>query len=495
MQAHLVILMDTQVYDGAEHRYVDLPITDVMQMMGRACRPLQDTSGKCNIFCHAPKKDFYKKFLYEPFPVESHLDHYLHDHLNAEVITKRVETVQDAVDYLTWSFYYRRLTQNPNYYNLQGATHRHVSDHLSELVETVLDDLAQSKCITVEDETDVSSLNLGMIAGFYYLRYTTVELFSNALNEKVKLRELLEILSTATEFEKITVRQKEDKALEKLSHHLPLKLSSADFNHSATKTNVLLQAHFSRVPLAAAVAGDLASILPDANRLLQAIVDVISSSRWLAPALAAMELAQMVTMGMWNSDPALMQVPHIDKPLALKCQKQGIKSVADLLEMEDEDRSALLALTPAQMSDVARFANAYPDVGFKFKIADEKVKAGAKVTVNVELEKSPGEDEEDFEEGVTTLVAPRYPLPKAEGFWVVLGNTITNELLVIKRVTLKNKVTPVKLELMAPTKVGQHSLKLFLMCDGWIGADQEYGVELDVQENDRMSDNADEESD
>jgi len=52
------------------------------------------TSGKCTIFCPGPKKEFYKKFLYEPFPVESHLDQYLADHLNAEIITRRVETVQ-----------------------------------------------------------------------------------------------------------------------------------------------------------------------------------------------------------------------------------------------------------------------------------------------------------------------------------------------------------------------------------------------------------------
>jgi hypothetical protein len=39
----------------------------------------------------------------------------------------------------------RRLTQNPNYYNLHGTSHRHLSDHLSDLVENTLNDLANSK--------------------------------------------------------------------------------------------------------------------------------------------------------------------------------------------------------------------------------------------------------------------------------------------------------------------------------------------------------------
>lgn len=52
---------------------MDFPITDVLQMMGRAGRPQFDRQGVAVIMVHDPKKSFYKKFLYEPFPVESSL--------------------------------------------------------------------------------------------------------------------------------------------------------------------------------------------------------------------------------------------------------------------------------------------------------------------------------------------------------------------------------------------------------------------------------------
>lgn len=70
-------------------------------------------------------------------------------------------------DILTWTYFYRRMTQNPNYYNLHNVSHQHLSDHLSEMVENTLSDLVNSKCISIEDEMDVSALNLGMIAAYY----------------------------------------------------------------------------------------------------------------------------------------------------------------------------------------------------------------------------------------------------------------------------------------------------------------------------------------
>ena len=43
--AHLVGIKGTEYYDAATSRYVDFPITDVLQMMGRAGRPQFDDDG------------------------------------------------------------------------------------------------------------------------------------------------------------------------------------------------------------------------------------------------------------------------------------------------------------------------------------------------------------------------------------------------------------------------------------------------------------------
>ena len=101
---------------------------------------------------------------------------------------------------------------------LAGVTHRHLSDHMSELVETTLNDLEQSKCISIEEDIDTSPLNLGMIAAYYYINYTTIELFSMSLNAKTKTKGLVEIISNAAEYEGILIRHNEDSLLKQVCH-------------------------------------------------------------------------------------------------------------------------------------------------------------------------------------------------------------------------------------------------------------------------------------
>ncbi|KAI8816428.1 Sec63 Brl domain-containing protein [Fimicolochytrium jonesii] len=499
LRSHLVVIMGTQYYEGKEHRYADSPITDVLQMMGRATRPTLGESGRCVLMCQGVKKDFYKKFLYEALPVESHLDHFLHDHFNAEIVTKTIENKQDAVDYLTWTFLYRRMSLNPNYYNLQGVTHRHLSDHLSDLVETTLEELATSKCIAVEDE-DVSPLNLGMIAAYYYINYVTIEVFSMSLNAKTKIRGLLQIVAAAAEFENVPIRHHEDQVLKRIYDRVPVKVDTPNFNDPHFKTNILLQAHFSRVGLPADLESDQKAVLAKAVRLIHACVDVISSNGWLAPCMAAMDLCQMVVQAMWDRDSALRQVPHFTNDIIKRLNALGVEGVFDIMEMEDDAREKALQLKPQQMADVAKFVNRYPNIDVAFKVDVTAVRQGEPVTVKVTLEREVDEDEDAMSSsGAPTalgpVIAPFYPVTKDEGWWLVVGDVADKTLLAIKRVTIQKRAT-VAVEFAAPEhKTGKLDCALYFMCDSYVGVDQEYAFEVQVEEGAEGSSSDEEEDD
>lgn len=488
LSAHLVVVMGTQYYDGRENAHTDYPVTDLLQMMGHASRPLVDNSGKCVILCHAPRKEYYKKFLYEAFPVESHLHHYLHDNINAEVVVGVIQNKQDAVDYLTWTFMYRRLTQNPNYYNLQGVSHRHLSDHLSELVENTLSDLEASKCVAIEDDFLLSPLNLGMIASYYYISYTTIERFSSSLTSKTKLKGLLEILASASEYEQLPIRPGEEELIRRLINHQRFSFENPKYTDPNVKANALLQAHFSRQTIGGNLASDQQEVLINATRLLQAIVDVISSNGWLSLALLAMEVSQMVTQGIWERDSMLLQLPHFTKELAKRCQEnpgKGIETVFDLVEMEDDERRELLQMSDTQLMDIARFCNRFPNIDLTYEVVDgDDITAGEDISVHVSLER----DLEGRME-VGPVDAPRYPKTKEEGWWLVVGDTKTNQLLAIKRVTLQRK-SRVKLDFTAPGEAGKKTYTLYFMCDSYLGCDQEYSFTVDVKEAGNLEENS-----
>ncbi len=116
------------------------------------------------------------------------------------------------------------------------------------------------------------------------------------------------------------------------------------------------------------------------------------------------------------------------------------------------------------MADIATFANSYPDVEVRFEVSSKAAKGGDKLSVAVELVRDA--DSEDAEEltSVPIVAAPRYPVPKAEGWWLVLGNPATNHMLSLKRVAMRSRSFKVKLDFDAPAEKGQYNLVLSLMC-------------------------------
>ena len=181
-----------------------------------------------------------------------------------------------------------------------------------------------------------------------------------------------------------------------------------------------------------------------------------------------------------------------------------MSNVFDLMELEDEDRNQLLSgLKANQVQRVAEAVNRYPNIEVSFKIEDgdgdgDEANTGrfdtndiVSVLVKLEREEEVEEDEDGQQQQQQQVVAPFYPKPKDEAWWVVLGDPAEKTLLAIKRVTLVQK-SQLKLE-FKPPRAGNLSLKLYAMCDSYVGCDQEYDLPITIEQGEEFMDEDEEE--
>ncbi|NXP42807.1 U520 helicase, partial [Leiothrix lutea] len=304
------------------------------------------------------------------------------------------------------------------------------------------------------------------------------ELFSMSLNAKTKVRGLLEIISNAAEYENIPIRHHEDNLLRQLSQKVPHKLTNPKFNDPHVKTNLLLQAHLSRMQLSAELQSDTEEILSKAIRLIQACVDVLSSNGWLSPALAAMELAQMVTQAMWSKDSYLKQLPHFTSEHIKRCtDKTGTTGVSGIIRM----RFGVMGMGLGSLGSWGWFCNCYPNMELSYEVGDrDNIRSGGPVVVLVQLERE--------EEVTGPVIAPLFPqVPRApRGQWGQWDGTgLSPSLSPCPQPSVS--LCHVKLDFVAPAAGAQH-YTLYFMSDAYMGCDQEYKFSVDVKEAESDSD-------
>jgi pre-mRNA-splicing helicase BRR2 len=484
--AHLVIVMGTQYFEGREHRYVDYPLSEVLQMFGKAVQPSKDGRSRGVLMLPAVKREYYKKFLNEALPLESHLHNFLQDAFVTEISTKMIESGEDAINWATFTYFYRRLLANPSYYSLADPTHEGLSQYLSDMVEATLKELADSKIIEMdEDDGTVVPQNAAMIAAYYNISHMTMQTFLLSLSQKTKLKGILEIVTAATEFESIQIRRHEEVILRRIYDNVPVKMSGElSYDSPHFKAFVLVQAHFSRMNLPIDLAKDQEIILTKLLSLLSAIVDILSSEGHLN-AMNAMEMSQMVVQAMWDRDSPLKQIPNFTPEVVKAANKHDVTDIFDFMEKMNPDENADygslvkdLGLSQAQLAQAANFTNTkYPDISLEFEVEDKDgIHAGEPAYLKIHIEREVEEDEE-FD---PTVHAPFYPAKKTENWWLVVGDEKSKTLLAIKRVTVGRELN-LKLEYTVPTP-GRHDLKLFLMSDSYVGVDQEPTFSVMVQE-------------
>ncbi|XP_049885974.1 activating signal cointegrator 1 complex subunit 3 isoform X2 [Pectinophora gossypiella] len=502
--AHLVVIKGTEYYDGKQKRYVDMPITDVLQMMGRAGRPQYDTHGVAVVMVHEPKKNFYKKFFYEPFPVESSLLNVLPEHLNAEIVAGTVQTKQDIIDYMTWTYFFRRLLTNPSYYGLNSLEPEELSQFLSILVQGALDVLANAGCVEIEeDQRTVSCTWMGRIASYYYLSHKTMAHFRANLHYNMRIDDLLRLLADCEEYATLPVRHNEDLINGALAQQCRLPVDSLTLDSSNVKAFLLLQAHMSRLILPNTdYLTDTKSVLDQTIRIIQAMIDTSAENGWLAVCLCCQMLMQCIVQARWPTDSPLTTLPNVEsqhlymfsnmgRDTKLPCQNLNGVKVACMKNYELLAKHLRKEFNENQIQEIHEIICALPTTDVRLSVRgvwfdaeheqDKLIKqpcetnvwvplhANQEYTLVVDLKRRGGP--------VNSVFCPRFPKIKNEGWFLTLGTTEYGELHALKRVQPKGTG---QVTFYTPSKTGRIIYTIYLMSDCYMGLDQQYNLQFEI---------------
>ncbi|KAF4322230.1 hypothetical protein BBO99_00002272 [Phytophthora kernoviae] len=364
LPAHLVVVKGTEYFQNG--RYRSYPLSDLLQMIGRAGRPLLDDKGIACVLVEESKKNMTQRFLYEPLAVESCLGgnaapHILANHLNAEIAAGLIHTTQDVMDYLSWSLLFQRVLKNPSFYgvgsdlastdassekpgkqNKKGKQAKKPSkqDELEiffqQLISSTMQKLEDSQCITIAQVGGVSSFDptvVGKLAASLYVDIRTVSNMLTALQtvafEKKKadavaatrtntLRLMCVICESSMELRDIPLRHNE--VMSQLISDLCAKVKYSplknlftgsskrqknllETNGSEVKALLVLQMHLMGMRLPSSdFANDLRTLLDHLPRLLSAAIDICANLKLTDLVFAGIRLSQAVVQGRWPDE-------------------------------------------------------------------------------------------------------------------------------------------------------------------------------------------------
>lgn len=124
---------------------------------------------------------------------------------------------------------------------------------------------------------------------------------------------------------------------------------------------------------------------------------------------------------------------------------------------------------------------------------EDDYKAGSPIYIKVSLSRDIDEDDDDQQSTAQNVIAPFYPTAKIANWWVVVGEPSTKQLCVIKKVTVPKSLN-VKLEFTLSK--GKHDLKLYVICDSYVGADHDISLgTVEVAEGEDSDDDDDDSDD
>lgn len=346
LPAHAVIIKGTEIYDSKHGSFVDLGILDVLQIFGRAGRPQFDKSGLGIIITTHDKLNHYLSLLTNQFPIESNFIQCLADNLNAEVALGTICNVQEAIEWLSYTYLFVRMRINPQVYGLNYSDVEEdpsLDSKRRQLIHTCAMALDKARMVRYNERTgDLNITDLGRTASHFYIKYDTVEVFNELLKPVMNESEVLNMMANAQEFQQLKVRDEEMDELDDLNRdscEVPVKGGSENLNG---KVNILMQTYLSRGFVKSfSLVSDMSYINQNAVRIARALFQIILRNNNPILAGRLLTMSKMFERQMWDWMTPMRQFTMIPFDVIEKIEDRGL-SVHALREMSSREVSDMV---------------------------------------------------------------------------------------------------------------------------------------------------------
>jgi translocation protein SEC63 len=321
--------------------------------------------------------------------------------------------------------------------------------------------------------------------------YDTYSWYHSSLTEHTLIKWLPEVLAGSAEFRKHNVpKTAEDKqAVSQVMSLVKTQMPKPKFNHPiVVKGNVLMHSHLLRKSQdieSEQLTDDLKFMLRLSTSLIDAMISVCQHQDSLQTAMNCIEFGQYVTQGIWVKDSTLLQLPHFTEEEVKHCERGKNAKSANISEyraLPDDQKKGMADFSEEQKKDVANYLEMLPDVSIESKVfvdddEDDKVYEGDLCTIRVTLTRNNLANGEK----AGLVHAPRFPFPKKEAWWIILG-TKQGKIVHIEKVGNPSRVVEHNIKFLAPA-VGEYEFDLFVKSNAYLGLDQQSKVTLTTLDN------------
>ncbi|GAA5961591.1 hypothetical protein JCM3765_002639 [Sporobolomyces pararoseus] len=468
LPAYAVVIKGTQVYDAGKGSFVDLSILDVLQIFGRAGRPQYEDQGVGYICTTSDKLDHYVSAISQQHPIESKFVAGLVDSLNAEISLGTVTNMDEGVRWLGYSYLFVRMRKNPLVYGMTAdevmqdpliGSKRHalINNSAKRLVE----------CQMIKFDPDLGTLtctDLGRIASRYYIRNDSIEIFNQMFRPSMSEADILSLIASSVEFAQIQVRENEVDELKAMmeSDSCPCQVRGGT-DSSAGKVNILLQAFISRAGVEDfALISDMGYVSQNAARIVRALLDIALARRWAPVSVKLLSMSKSIEKRMWSFVHPLAQF-GLPSDLVFNIEKWADDlPIYDIAAMSDAEFGAIIHQNERLGGFATRAARQLPSVEISTSL---QPLSHDLLGVRIELRKA-------FE------WAEKHH-GTAEAFWVWVEDEQNLSILQIARILVRPHSTVIRINFTIPVTTVPKALYVRAISDRWIGAEEEYVVDLD----------------